>query len=117
MKIKVLESFEELIGKEIVYTYEQEYGKNVIYTKDNCILIFESQEDEILIMEKRYLKRFLTENKKYIVDDMIKKNVIKTEDAQPIIDEYKKRQDSLQKKAEQREFEEYKRLKVKFENS
>lgn len=114
MNLTVLDSLNELTGKRIKYIHEEEYGPYVFLTDDNCILIFETQDDEMLFIDECHLGRFFSTHQN-ILKDMLNKKVLKEEQISKQIEEWEAYQERVKKLHEIQERKEYERLKAKFE--
>lgn len=113
-KLKMLNNLSDLVGKNIIYVHEEEFGPYLFLTEDNCILIFETQEDDIFFVDQGHLGRFLCTNR-YILKDMLNKGVIKEEDIADEIKSWESYQERIRSYNEERERKEYERLKAKFD--
>lgn len=121
----------ELHGKTIAYVNMNQFAERIlIATTDGGILTVsqysgeEFYDNEIEVHHdydtERYIRNCITENKKYIYDNLINYSVFTKKEHQELIDKYNKQQKEKEIKNKERqkqaELEQYLKLKTKYEN-
>ena len=116
-----IEKEEGLKGKEIIFTHFPQFANEmIIVTKDKGIFMFDKSDEEVEIYRKHNARNCLFKNE-YIRGELNKLNIITNEEIieykKQIEEEWKKQLELRKKKDEENEYNQYLKLKEKYENN
>ena len=110
----------DLLGKEIAYNkLSAPMDIQIIITKDKCIFMVKQYEKGSRILLDYEIRAIFYYDEYDIVEDIISKGALTREEIENLKEECRKdieaREDRIRKFEEEKEYQEYLRLKAKFE--